>query len=347
METDTTVQTGAPASANSRSLTRLVARVAQVRELGLVVVLALVVVFFGVQQPRFLAPSNFQQILQSIAIIAIVAVGETLVILTRNVDLSVGSIVGLSAFASADLLKTHHDLNLWLVFLFGCGLGAALGTVNGLLVAFARIPAIVVTLGTLYIYRGVDFAIARGSQVNAYDVPESFLSIASAYIFGVPLLIVAAAVIAIITSYLLRFSRQGRQVYAIGSNPDAAQIVGLRKRRIVFSAFLLSGLLSGFAGVLWASRFALVDSRAASDLVLLVIAAVVVGGVNINGGSGTVLGAMLGAILLGTIQNGLEILNFSPFWLQAIYGAAILVAVTLDVAITRRVQRLLATRRLR
>jgi rhamnose transport system permease protein len=347
MGTETTVQRDTAASTNSRSIPRFLSRVAQVREFGLLVVLAVVIVFFGVQQPRFLAPSNFQQILQSIAIIAIVAVGETLVIITRNVDLSVGAIVGLSAFASADLLKTHQALNLWLVFLFGCALGAGLGAVNGLLVAYARIPAIVVTLGTLYIFRGVDYAIAQGSQVNAYDVPESFLSVAAAYIGGVPLLIAAAAVIAVVAGYLLRYSRSGRQVYAIGSNPDAAQVIGLRKRRIVFSAFLISGLLSGFAGVLWASRFALVDSHAASGLELLVIAAVVVGGVNINGGSGTVLGATLGAILLGTIQNGLQILNFSPFWLQAVYGAAILIAVTLDLLISRRVQRLLANRRLR
>jgi rhamnose transport system permease protein len=347
METETTIETRTASTAPSRALARMVARVAQVRELGLLVVLGVVVAFVGIQEPRFLALSNVEQILQSVAIIAIVAVGETLVILTRNVDLSVGSIVGLCAFASGDLLKGHPTLNLWLVFLFGCLLGAVLGALNGALVSYARIPAIVVTLGTLNIYRGIDFAIAQGKQVNAYDVPDSFLSVAAGHVLGIPLLIIVATVIALVAMYLLRYSRQGRQVYAIGSNPEAAQIVGIRKARIVFSAFLLSGLLSGLAGVLWASRFALVDSHAASGLELLVIAAVVVGGVNINGGSGSVLGAMLGAIILGTIQSGLEILRLSEFWLQAIYGAAILIAVTLDAVITRRVQRLLTARRLR
>lgn len=347
MGTETTVESQVATAAPARAMARMVARVGQVRELGLLVVLGVVVAFVGVQQPRFLALSNIEQILQSIAIIAIVAVGQTLVILTRNVDLSVGSMVGLSAFASADLLKAHPSLNLWLVFLFGCLLGAALGAINGALISFAGIPAIVVTLGTLNIYRGIDFAIAQGKQVNAYDVPDSFLSVAAGRVLGIPFLIVVAVVIAVVAAYLLRFSRQGRQVYAIGSNPDAAQIIGIRKKQIVFGAFLISGLLSGFAGVLWASRFALVDSRAASGLELLVIAAVVVGGVNINGGTGSVLGAMLGAIILGTIQSGLEILRFSPFWLQAIYGAAIVIAVTLDAVITRRVQRLLTERRLR
>ena len=347
MGTETTVESQVATAAPSRALARMVARVGQVRELGLLVVLGIVVAFVGVQQPRFLALSNIEQIIQSIAIIAIVAVGETLVILTRNVDLSVGSMVGLSAFASADLLKENPGLNLWLVFLFGCLLGVALGALNGALISFAGIPSIVVTLGTLNIYRGIDFAIAQGKQVNAYDVPDSFLNVAAGRLFDIPFLIVVAVVIALVAAYLLRFSRQGRQVYAIGSNPDAAQIIGIRKQQIVFSALLISGLLSGFAGVLWASRFALVDSRAASGLELLVIAAVVVGGVNINGGTGSILGAMLGAIILGTIQSGLEILRFSPFWLQAIYGAAIVIAVTLDAVITRRVQRLFTERRLR
>src|SRR5262249_20521931 len=162
------------------------------RELGLGVVLALIVAFVGIQEPRFLDLNNLEHILQSVSIIAIVAVGETLVILTRNVDLSVGSVVGLSAFASASLLKDHHGLNLLLVFLFGSAIGAVLGAVNGVLVAYAGIPAIVVTLGTLNIYRGIDFAVAGGQEVSAFQVPGSFLDIAGAYISGIPLLVIVA-----------------------------------------------------------------------------------------------------------------------------------------------------------
>jgi rhamnose transport system permease protein len=274
-------------------------------------------------------------------------VGETLVILTRNVDLSVGSIAGFSAYASASLLKDHRDLPLILVFLFGLALGAVLGAINGLLVAYAGIPAIVVTLGTLYIYRGLDFTIAGGNEVSAYQVPSNFLDIAGATVLGIPLLVIIAAVIAFIAGYLLRYSRWGRQLYAIGSNPDAAQIIGIRKARLVFSAFLLSGALSGFAGVLWASFYATIDSGAANGWELLVIAAVVVGGVNIFGGSGTMLGAMLGAVVLATIQNALGVLRVDQFWLQAFYGAAIIIAVTLDSIVTKQVQRLLVARRVR
>jgi rhamnose transport system permease protein len=348
METETTVETNPPTTvSSSRSLGQIVLRVAQVRELGLGLVLVLIVAFVGIPQPRFLDLNNLEHILQSVSIIAIVAVGETLVILTRNVDLSVGSIVGLCAFASADLLKNHNDLNLILVFLFGCAIGAVLGAVNGVLVAYAGIPAIVVTLGTLNIYRGIDFAVAGSQEVSAFQVPASFLNIAGDNILGIPVFVIIAAVIAVIAEYFLRFSRQGRQLYAIGSNPEAAQIVGIRKSRRVFSAFLISGSLSGFAGVLWAAYFATIDSSAASGLELLVIASVVVGGVNIFGGSGSILGAMLGAIVLGTIQNALGILRVDQFWLQAFYGAAILIAVTLDALLTRQVQRLLVARRVR
>src|SRR5215469_4779441 len=346
MSTETSLPPQAPtASPSATTPVHLVARVAQVREIGLVAVLVVIVAFVGLQAPRFLTVGNFGSILQSVSITAIVAIGETLVILTRNVDLSVGSIVGFSAFASANLLAQHPGLSLVLVFLFGCLVGCVMGALNGVLVAYARIPAIVVTLATLNIYRGLDFAIAGGNEVSAFQVPSSFLNLAAASVFSVPLFVIVAAAFALVAGYLLRYSRQGRQIYAIGSNPDAAQVVGIHKERLILLAFVLSGTLSGFAGVLWASYFATINSGAATGMELLVIAAVVVGGVNIFGGSGTILGAMLGTVVLGTIQNALGILRIDQFWIQAVYGAAILIAVTLDAVITRQVQRLLTARR--
>nr|BBH94251.1 sugar ABC transporter permease [Thermogemmatispora argillosa] len=326
---------------------RFVALVGRVRELGLIVVLLLIIALVSLQTPRFLTPGNFEQILLSIAILAIVAVGETMVILTRNVDLSVGSMVGMTAFVCADVLKNHPQTPVILIVLLGCALGAVLGAVNGLIVALGRVPAIVATLGTLYLYRGLDSYIAGGTQVSAYDVPDSFLALATTHVLGIPALILFAVAIALIFSYLLRTTRAGRELYALGSNPEAARLAGLRSERLIFLTFLLCGLLSGFAGVLWGARFATVDSGAATGLELQVIAAVVVGGVNIFGGSGTILGAMLGAIVLGTIDNALTLLKLSQFWLQAIDGAAILAAVTLDALITRWLQRRLVSGRQR
>jgi rhamnose transport system permease protein len=326
---------------------RVTRRVGQVRELGLLVVLLLIFVGVGVPVPRFVAVSNLRDILFSVAIIAIVSVGETLVVITRNVDLSVSAIIGLVAFVAGDLFKQHPGISVALVIAIGCAIGLGLGVLNGLLSSYGGVPSIVVTLGTLYIYRGMDYAIAKGQQINAYDVPERFLSLATDTILGVPLLIVIAAAIAVIFALFLRYARVGRQLYAIGSNPEAARLAGIQSNRLVLLAFTISGLLSGLGGILWAAYFATVDANAATGLELLVVAAVVVGGVNIFGGSGTILGAMLGAILLATIQDALNILNISQFWLQAFYGAAILLAVMLDTLILRQLQRAYRTRRLR
>src|SRR5438105_9653527 len=178
---------------------RLLGLVSRVRELGLLIVLLLIVLIVGIQAPRFLSIDNFEQILLSVAILAIVAVGETLVVLTRNVDLSVGSMVGFTAFVAADLFKQQPGTNLVLAILLGCAVGLVLGAINGLIVTVGRVPAIIVTLGTLYVYRGLDFVIAGGTQVSASDVPDSYLNLATARIglfgVGIPALIVFAAAI--------------------------------------------------------------------------------------------------------------------------------------------------------
>ena len=321
-------------------LERTVTLVARLREVGILLVLLATVVVVGIQAPLFFSVPNFEQILLNVSLIAIVVVGQTTVVLTRNVDLSVGSVVGLVAFATGDLLK-EHTLGVAGAIAVGCVLGIGLGALNGLIITVGRVPAIVATLGTLYVYRGIDFLIAGGKQVSAIDLPRGYLGIASSSVAGIPTLIVAAAVIALVAAYLLRNSGIGRQLYAIGSNPAGAEVVGIPSQRLIFGAFVVCGLLAGVAGVLWGSRFGSVNALAASGLELQVIAAVVVGGVNIFGGSGTVIGAVLGAVLLATIQNALLILHLSEFWLLAIDGAVILLAVTADAAIRGYFQRIL------
>jgi rhamnose transport system permease protein len=318
-----------------------------VREVGIAFALLVLVIVVAVQEPRFLRPSNIEEILLSVSILAIVAVGQTLVVLTRNIDLSVGSIVGIAAFVCADAMKSSPDRPVVLIVLFGIVLGAACGVVNGAIVTVGRVPAIVVTLGTLYIFRGIDFIIAEGKQVNAADVPDAYLNLATGHVLGIPALIFFAALVVAAATYGLRRLRPGRELYAIGSNPEAARLAGVPSGRLVFAVFVLSGALCGLAGVLWGARFATVDARAGTGLELAVVAAVVVGGVNIFGGSGTAYGAALGAILLGTIENALTILKLNPFWLQAIQGAVIIAAVTLDALITRRLQRVLRQSRRR
>jgi rhamnose transport system permease protein len=323
---------------NPRALLDMAGRV---REAGIAIALVALVAGVAIAEPRFIKPNNLEEILLSVSILAIVAVGQTLVVLTRNIDLSVGSIVGLAAFVCADTLKGSPGTSIPVIVLLGILLGAGLGVVNGLLVTVGRVPAIVATLGTLYIFRGLDFTVAGGKEVGAADVPDAYLNLATGRVLGIPALILIAAVVVIVASLALRRSRSGRELYAIGSNPDAARLAGVPSGRLVFGAFVVCGALCGLAGVLWGARFATVDARAATGLELAVVAAVVVGGVNIFGGSGSAIGATLGAILLGTIENALSILKLNPFWLQAIQGAVIIAAVTLDAIVTRRLQRAL------
>jgi rhamnose transport system permease protein len=326
---------------------RLLDVVGRVREVGILFALLLVVAVVAVQEPRFLKPDNLEEILLSVSILAVVACGQTLVVLTRNIDLSVGSVVGFTAFVCADAIKGSPGTPVIVILLFGVVMGAGFGVINGFLVTVGKVPAIVVTLGTLYIFRGFDFIVAEGKQVNAADVPDAFLNLATGHVLGIPALILFAAVTVIVSSYGLRRWRSGRELYAIGSNPEAARLAGVPSGRLVFVAFVLCGALAGMAGVLWAARFGTVDARAGTGLELSVVAAVVVGGVNIFGGSGTAYGAALGAILLGTIENALAILKLNPFWLQAIQGAVIIAAVTIDALITRRLQRALRKARRR
>src|SRR5258706_9622888 len=199
---------------------RLLGLVNRLRELGLLVVLLLIILIVGVQAPRFLSLDNFEQILLSVAILAIVAVGETLVVLTRNVDLSVGSMVGITAFVTAYFFKQLPGINLLLGILLGCALGLVLGIVNGLIVSLGRVPAIVATLGTLYVYRGLVFIIAANttSHINASDVPSSYLALATTQILGIPSLILIASVIAVLVGDFLPGSPNRRQPYSVRSN---------------------------------------------------------------------------------------------------------------------------------
>jgi rhamnose transport system permease protein len=308
---------------------RLTERVFRIRESGIIVVLALFVAVTAGLQHRFLSESNIQFVLVNTTIFALLALGETMVVVSRNVDLSVGSVLGMSAYVSASLFG-HGQHSIPLVFLAGLGVGLGWGMVNGLLVAAGRVPSLVVTLATLYIIRGVDILIVGGGMVTANSLPDSFLDIPKSVIFGVPDLAIAVAVVVALGAYYLRSFRSGRELYAIGSNPEAARLAGLPIGRRVFMAFTVSGAIAGLAGVLWAAQYGTVDSTAGTGYELTVVTAVVVGGVAIFGGSGSVTGAALGALLLATINSALYVLGISSFWDQAIAGLLLIVAITID-----------------
>jgi len=334
-----------------RTLTRgisaqsLVSAAFRLRELGIGIALVLTVLLFSVRATNFATVSNWQDIASDVAMVVVVAVGETMVVLTRNIDLSVGSIAGLSAYLSADTLATYHGLPIAVMALIAVGVGLAAGLVNGLLVAVGRIPAIIATLATLSIYRGLLFEATGGNYVFPNELPQSFQNLAAEKPLGLPFLAWVALGVALAGGAVLRWAPWARDFYAIGSNPDAARLVAVPVTRRVITAFVISGALAGLGGFMYAVRFANVDTNSARGFELDVVTAVVIGGVNVFGGSGTILGATLGALLVVVIDNGFTLLKFSEFWKIFFEGTAIVVAVTLDALIKRRVQDSLRRRR--
>jgi rhamnose transport system permease protein len=318
---------GATPGSGSRRLTE---RVFRIRESGIIAVLIAFVAVTTAIQPSFLNEQNIKFLLVNTTVFALLALGETMVVISRNVDLSVGSVLGLSAYVSAGMFGSHPGIPIPVVFAVGLGIGLACGMGNGLMVAAGRVPSLVVTLATLYIIRGIDILIVGGNEVVAQSLPGGFTVIPRASVLGVPYLAIAVAVVIGLGAYYLRSYRSGRELYAIGSNPEAARLAGIPAGRRIFTAFAVSGAIAGLAGVLWAAQYQTIDSTAGTGYELTVISAVVVGGVAIFGGSGSAVGAAIGALLLSAITSALNVLGISQLWLEAISGFLLLLAITLD-----------------
>ena len=308
------------------------------RELTLVAIMFVAGAGVSMLAPQFLSADNFSQVATLASITAVVAIGEAIVIITRGIDLSVEAIIGLVAYSVARTLELQV-LDPIGAIAMGLAIGLLLGMVNGFIVTVLRVPAIVATLGTLSIFRGIDYVIAGPDQVPLAGLPEGFTDWARADVLGIPVFVLLTIVIVVVGSVLLRSTRFGRQIYAVGSNPEAAAILGIPSRRVVFVAFSICGLLAGLAGIMWVMQFGTINGTAATGATLAIVAAVVVGGVNTLGGSGTLAGAAIGALFLGFIANALILVGLSQFWLQAIYGVVILVAIASDQVIRRSVQR--------
>ncbi len=309
------------------------------RETGIIFFIILLMIGVSLRSPNFLSFDNFRDILLNISILAIVALAQTMVIITRGIDLSVGSAIGLVAMMVAFVVTENPEMSPLLVVLLGMALGAVLGSFNGLIITVGGVPPIIATLGTLSVYRGAVFLYSDGTWINAFELPQSFKLLAKGTPLGLPNIVIVALVIAALIYYFLNYTRPGRDIYAVGSNPDAAKVAGIRVQRVIFRVYVTSGLLCGLAGVLWASRFESAQTNTALGFELQTVAASVVGGVNIFGGSGTVSGVLLGALLLGIINNALTLVRISPFWQLAAQGALILLAVIVDSVILSRLQR--------
>jgi rhamnose transport system permease protein len=316
------------------------------REIAIAGVLLVLLVATTAKSSSFVfSHDGWRDLLLSPSLLLLVAIGEMVVIVTRNVDLSVGSTLGLSAYFTGRLFIDHPGIPVIAVFVLGLLFGAVLGALNGLLVTLFRVPALVITLGTMYAFRGALVHWAGSKQIYASDLPDAFQNLGTKQILGLPVLTLLGLAVLVLVGYYLWSARGGRELYAIGSDPDAAQLYGLRVQRRVFGAFVLCGALAGLAGVVQAARYSTATSATGQGLELQAVAAVVIGGVAIFGGSGSVWGAAIGAFLLITISAALPILGIPEFWQNAVVGVLILSSICLDrILAQRRAHRLIESR---
>jgi rhamnose transport system permease protein len=334
------------ASSPSRRLLRI--RPERLKELSLAGVIFVAIVIFSFLVDDYMSGRFFNRVTTSVAITAVLAAGQTLVIITRNVDLSVGSIVGVTAYVTGEVVGAHPGTPAVVAVVMAMAIGCLLGLINGVLVAYGGVPAIIVTLGTLAIYRTWLIDHANAKTITADSLPGWLVqlpqkTVASFGDLDLRLVFVVAVVVVVLLQWSLARLRWGRQLYAVGSNPEAAEQGGLPRQRLVLLAFAGSGTLAGLGGFLFLARFGTITVAAGQGLELQSIAGAVVGGVSIGGGSGTLFGALLGALLIDLLNQSLaRVPQISEFWRDAILGTLILLAATGDALLSRRFQRLLA-----
>lgn len=289
--------------------------------------------------PAFVAPASLANVFNDTAPLMILALGQMVVILTKCIDLSVAATLALSGMVAA--LLNGMGVPLPLILLIVLALGAALGAVNGLLVWKVGIPSIVVTLGTMTIFRGIIFLMTDGAWVNAHQMSDAFKALPRHVVLGLPVMAWVAVVVILVFAVFLTRTALGRSFYAVGGNPHAAVYTGLDVGRTQAIAFVISGTLAALTGYLWVARYAVAYVDIAGGFELDVVAACVIGGIAIAGGAGTVGGAVLGALFLGVIKNALPVVGISPFWQLAISGSAIILAVAFNARQTRKAGRII------
>jgi rhamnose transport system permease protein len=305
------------------------------REAILLVAIAALIALVSTRFPGFAAPGNLATVFNDTAPLIILALGQMAVILTRCIDLSVAANLALTGMVCAMLNTIAPGVPVPVILAMAIVLGALMGAVNGLLVWKLDIPPIVVTLGTMTIFRGIIFVISDGKWINAHEMGAAFKAFPRAVLLGLPVLSWIAILVALGFAVLIGRTPLGRAFFAAGGNPRAAVYAGIDVGRTQFAAFVLSGALAGLTGYLWVSRYAVAYVDIAGGFELDVVAACVIGGISIAGGVGSVAGAVLGALFLGVIKNALPVINVSPFWQLAISGTAILIAVAFNARASR------------
>lgn len=300
------------------------------REPLLALMIVALILLVGMRAPVFLTAPSLANLVTDSTLLVMLALTQMLVIVTRGVDLSVASNLALSGMVAAMLASHNPSLPLFLVVLAAALTGLALGLVNGWLIGKLSLPPIVITLGTMSVYRGLVFVLSGGTWVSAHQMPANFIAFPLTRLLGLPHLVWIAAATLLVIGFIARHSRFGRDLYAIGNAPQCAAYIGIPTARRLLWTYGLSGLVAGLAGYLWVARFAVAYTEIAYGFEFTVIAACVIGGVSIAGGVGSAVGAVLGALFLTVIGNALPVMQVSPFWQSALTGLVILVAVMIN-----------------
>jgi len=311
------------------------------RELLLALIILVMIAGFATRAAGFASPANLANIFNDTSILIILALGQMTVILTKSIDLAVAANLAFTGMAVAMLDAAYPGLPLALLIVLAVAIGAALGAINGFLVWLLQIPPIVVTLGTLTIYRGMAFVLSGGGWVNAHQMTPDFLNLPRFPVLGLPILSWLAIAIVLMMWFVLTRTPFGRAAYASGGNPTAAVYAGIDVGRSRFLAFVLSGALAGLSGYLWVSRYAVAYVDIAAGFELDSVAACVIGGISIAGGIGSVIGTVLGALFLGVIKNALPVIGISPFAQMAISGVVIILAVVFNARAEKKKGRII------
>jgi len=302
----------------------------KLREVQLALILVVLVAVIGVRAPVFLSGKSIDSLFTDSSILVLMVLAQMLVIVTRGIDLSVAANLALCGMAVALLGQKFPGLPVALLIPIAMACGLALGAINGALIGFLNLPPIVVTLGSMSVFRGSIFVLSGGAWVSSHQMTPSFINFPLERLLGLTHLVWFALAAALLAGYVARHTRFGRELYAIGNHPVSARYVGVPAARRLFAVYAISGMVAGLCGYLWVARYAVAFTEIAYGFELNVIAACVIGGISIAGGVGSVLGAVLGALFLGVINNALPIVQISPFWQSAITGAVIVVAVVLN-----------------
>jgi len=310
-----------------------------IREISLILVIIVISIFVQFRSGgNFFTAENISDLCTETAILAILAVGMMMVIITAGIDLSIGAIMALAGMIGTTILKGNKGINPLFIILIAIVIGTICGMLNGISVSKLKILPIIATLGMMNIFRGVTYLVSKGNWVLQNDMSSSFLDLATGKALGINNLVVIALVVYVIGYIFLKYTRTGRKIYAVGNSEESATVSGIKTERTLLIAYTIMGAIAGFAGILYVCKFGAAQGETAVGYEMNVIAACVLGGVSINGGTGRVQGVLLGALLLGLLNNAMPLINISVFWQEAIRGLIILLSVMCNALIQRNVE---------